>query len=356
MRAANSKPMFHSLTALRGLAAWWIVLYHFRQDIGLDRVRIQAFLSPGYLAVDLFFVMSGFVIALTGMPALRDPTLGRAMQFWALRLVRVYPLHLAVLLMMVINPVAIHFLSTAGGTSGRYALPYFLQSLLLIQNWGFAPEIAWNVPAWSISTEWAAYLLFPALAWLVSRLLTNAAASWAATGLMLLSVTAFGWFLLGLGQDIVHTGLPRCLLEFALGICLHQLWRHRAWWPHHALPAGGALLVAGCALGWPDYAFAPLAAVLLVLGSLRPGAGTWLLERPLLLWLGELSYATYIVHFFVRDWVKFLIIRPATPVALSVIAYMAAVLAASSILHRWVELPCRAYGRRLVLQAHPVPT
>ncbi len=355
------KTNFPVLTSLRGLAAWAVVFYHFRLEIGLDHwPALQSMIGWGYLAVDLFFIMSGFVIALTAGSRLRRPQWRTAVQFWGFRLARIYPLHLIVLLAMLINPVAIHVFSATHGVDQRYDPAYFLQSLVLVQNWGFTTRLAWNVPAWSISTEWAAYLCFPALAWLVGQVVTTRERACILILGTLMVAGLLGQHWGGLGADIPKDGLPRCIMEFTLGVLVHQLWALRGTWRWSGdlvMGAGLMLVVLGAVMDAPDYAFAPAAFVLLVGGALQDGALPRALTHRALVVLGEVSFSTYIAHYFVRDWVKFVLIRPAIPMPLAFIAYVMLTALASVVLYRWVELPSRAASRRLILAAldRPLP-
>jgi len=147
-------------TALRGLAAWWVVAYHFREFIPVgDNARIV--LSRGALAVDLFFIMSGFVMALSYGRGFQHRVTARGyFRFLALRVGRIYPVHLLVLCLFVSVPLA---LAVTGRSPlpGQFSVGYFVQSLVLVQASGFGQGVAWNLPAWSISTEMVFYLLFP---------------------------------------------------------------------------------------------------------------------------------------------------------------------------------------------------
>ncbi|MFL5337706.1 MAG: acyltransferase family protein, partial [Geminicoccaceae bacterium] len=155
-----------ALTSIRGIAAWWVVLFHLRLLLApwLPSAAI-ALLDQGNLAVDLFFVLSGFVIALNYGDRLASgratPTRADIADFLFRRFARIYPLHLLILLGFAAYFGAAILLGSA--TVAEQDPGYFLASLFLVQNWGFLHALKWNVPAWSISTEACAYLLFPLL-------------------------------------------------------------------------------------------------------------------------------------------------------------------------------------------------
>ena len=344
-------PQIPALTAIRGLAAWWVVLYHFREQAPqLGGALLGNALAHGYLAVDLFFTLSGFVIALNYSTALERLTARSYARFLGLRLARIYPLHFVMLLLYLANPLAILLFSHRADPGIRYDATYYLLSLVLLQNWGFVDQLAWNVPAWSISTEWAAYLMFPLLAWGVAPRLRAPAMALAlvAGSLMLLSVGAVV-SVPTLGAAIPTFGLFRCLTEFAAGAGLFWLFRHRPATLRHDGTAAllAAALLAAASIIWtlPDFLLIPPAFALLIYGLGRqPRWVNWLLGWRGLEWIGTISYSTYLVHYFVRDWIKFLLLGPGQPRWLALSAYLAATALASVLLYRLVEVP----GRRSV--------
>ena len=86
-----------ALTSIRGIAAWWVVLYHFREHLPSGCPEwLLALTAHGYLAVDLFFILSGFVLALNYAESLPGDLAG-ATGFYRLRFARIYPLHFVIL-------------------------------------------------------------------------------------------------------------------------------------------------------------------------------------------------------------------------------------------------------------------
>ena len=178
--------------------------------------------AHGYLAVDLFFILSGFVLALNYAESFRRSLAG-ATDFYRLRFGRIYPLHFVMLMLFLLNPLAVALFSASGDTSA-YGWDYFVLSLFLVQNWGFSTELAWNDPAWSISTEVFAYLFFPLAAMLMGRVnMTVGAALLVMVALLItlaLAAQAEGG---SLGFDIPGFGLTRCCLQFLLGMLVWRL-------------------------------------------------------------------------------------------------------------------------------------
>ncbi len=337
-----------ALTVIRGLAAWWVVLYHFKEEIpGIAGTPLFRFMSHGYLAVDLFFELSGFVLALNYAKLFQTVRWADSMRFFGLRLARIYPLHIFMLMVFLLNPIAITLFSASGYLGYRYDPTYFGLSLVLMQNWGFTPDIAWNAPAWSLSTEWAAYLLFPFIAW-VSVNAARTPKRAAALAALLLGVLALVSAATGhsLGEEIARLGLMRCILEFGTGVFLFHLWQARAHKGRYeadiASMAAIALAAAYVVLPIPDFLVFPLLFFLLIyaLADDRAVVSRLLASRAIE-WVGIVSYSTYMVHYFVKDWVKLLLVREAAASIVPCLVYIAATAAASVLLYKFIELPGR---------------
>jgi peptidoglycan/LPS O-acetylase OafA/YrhL len=354
----------HALTGLRGIAAWWVALYHFRFEFpaGMPDWALPI-VSRGYLAVDLFFILSGFILALNYASKVGTLEGGAVRGFLIARVARIWPLHAVMSLLFLLNPLAILFFSTQKNLAGRYPLDHWVMSLFLVQNWGFTSKMDWNVPAWSISTEWAAYLLFPVLiaaAWRIARSRTTAL-----IGIVVMLAIIAGFFAAigatSVDNDIPHFGLPRCLLEFTTGLFLYRAWSLGRVSPATLVACGAIAIagIAGFALGVaPDWALMPVAftALIVVLASGRTVARV--LAWGPILFLGEISYSTYLAHWFVRDWTKFLVMEHYGQ-TLPFFVFLVATLLVSIALFYLVEKPGRTWVRKALTKrigASPVPT
>src|SRR4051794_22711054 len=224
------RPQFlPALTAMRGFAAWWVVLYHFRDEVPktLFGNTLYSVISHGDLAVDFFFELSGFVIALRYAGQFTRPDRAIYKEFLIARIARVYPLYIAVLAFFVANPVSVLLFSTIKTPGERYDLWYLLLSIPMVQNWGLTTSIGWNIPAWSVSTEWAAYLCFPCYIWITSSFgVTSLRRGLVALGFLLGLMIACYITGHNLTDDIPQFGLLRCLFEFGLGVSIQRLWYH----------------------------------------------------------------------------------------------------------------------------------
>ncbi len=340
-----------ALTGIRGIAAWMVVLYHIRLSLAalLPGWTIAVF-ARGYLAVDLFFMLSGFVLWYNYADRLRERNLVAAGSFMWRRIARIWPLHLFIL--AVFSALVAVFAAT-GRNTGGYPLGELPLHVLLLQNWGWTGALAWNHPAWSISTELAAYLLFP---------LAVGAARWEHLPSMALAglaaVLLFAVHMLfalngdtGLGDEIPRLGLWRCLLEFALGnlLCIAwQKWRGSGYIAGAASLACGLALATGYILALPETAFVPLtfATGLLALASGK-GRLTSLLGGTTLRYLGEISYSTYLAHFLLFILFKLLFVDASLQLGWAGFAgFLALVLAASAVLYHGVEKPAQRWLNR----------
>lgn len=145
------------LESLRGLAALTVVIFHF----GVGSHFNNPFTLNGFLLVDFFFVLSGFVIALSYLHRLSNIT--SLLTFQKKRFWRLYPLHLLMLVVFFGFNLAKYILSDQiQFAKPAFSEDFFLEflfNLLLLHNW-VLPTLTLNVPSWSISAEFFTYLIF----------------------------------------------------------------------------------------------------------------------------------------------------------------------------------------------------
>jgi peptidoglycan/LPS O-acetylase OafA/YrhL len=360
----SQQQYFPALTALRGIAALCVVLFHY--SVGsfpnLHLTDTTYFVGKSYLFVDLFFALSGFILMhVYGRSFADGPSKATLGPFLRARLARLYPLHLVllggfVLLELVKLAVDRTGLDAFGGSHTLASLP---GSLLLLNAAGLYDTITWNGPSWSISAEWIVGLAFPLLVPMVARLRP--------TGLLLLYVaTLAGFALLSAGpqHDLDLTsdwGVPRCFLGFVGGMALYRVWQDGAprWMATDAAAlATAAGIILAMHLNMRGVFIVPLFGLLILcLAQNTARVGRALGTRPMI-FLGEISYAVYLAQILLLDSVH-LGWRLATGheieeagfsalQSLGVIGLMIAVLLPLSILlHRRVEVPARGWLRRI---------
>jgi peptidoglycan/LPS O-acetylase OafA/YrhL len=354
----TGRTQIDALTGIRGIAAWLIVLYHIRLSFAPSVPEwVTAALGKGYLAVDLFFVLSGFVLWLTWGERLRRERWRAMPDFLRKRIARIWPLHAFILAATV--GFALVIAATGREVPGAYKWHELPLHFLLIQNWGFTPDIGWNDPSWSISTELAAYLamavLVPLLALVPLGKGSDARRIVAAIVAILLLALALDRFFAAfgahlLGDDIAFFGLARCLAQFGCGVAMCVLWRAADSAKFRAVTAVVALTLAvAWSLGASETLVVPVAFAafvgLLASTSARPGNP---LSSRGAVFLGEISYSTYLAHFLLWKLFKLAFVSDAENVPLPLVAlFLVLALAASVVLYHLVEVPARdLIGRR----------
>ncbi|MCI3132796.1 acyltransferase family protein [Phenylobacterium aquaticum] len=345
-----------ALTSLRFIAAMWVVSYDYWHDLMAVTPRL---VSKGYLGVELFFVLSGFILSHVYLQGFGTRSFRYADFLWA-RLARVYPVHLATLLGMGALIAGATLLGVQAGDKALVwsSLP---AQLTLTQAWGLGLHGGWNHPSWSISAEWFAYLTFPvfaALAWALRRRPGLAVI----LALILVAVLEIGFERLAgfpLTRATIAWGALRIVPCFALGCAVHLLWSARPILrPSLAITSAaaslGAILLA-TQTGAPDaVAIALFGALIYSLAGLA-SAGTRLLTAAPLVYLGEVSFAVYMMCIpwqlvFEKAAHRILgLAEGPMPLALW-LAMFAGVVPAAMILHHLVERPARDAMRR-----HGVP-
>lgn len=283
-----------ALTTLRFVAAMWVVLYTFWKNLDVGFTPVIA--TKGYLGVELFFVLSGFILSHVYLAAAGEKRFGYGAFLWA-RLARVYPLHLFTLL-------GVGALAVAAGLAGIAVDASLLSwdslpaNLLLVHAWGFAPESGWNHPSWSISAEWFAYLLFPAFAFVAWRLRSRPVLATVLAAVGLVALYAVFERLAGfpLTEATIRWGALRIVPCFALGCALYLIHRRGAVPFAGGMAAGAALaiVVAASVPLWDGaivLLFGPLILGLAGLSNARAGA----LSSKAGVYLGEISYSIYMI-------------------------------------------------------------
>ncbi len=344
IEGGGGAPRDAALTRLRFFLISWVILYHLNLPLrvtdlvpGLDLV-----LRHGYLGVDGFFLLSGFALWL-GYGARPPRGISGVFGFLRRRFAKIWPLHAIAL----VGLAALVGGATAAGFTihdpARFTLTEFLLQLALVNAWETTTQYAWNYPSWALSVEWAGYLAFPLLVWVLGRLPLAV--------LPLLPLAGFAGLVLlashvpdnGLNHTM-HLGLVRFGLEFLVGLGLGRLAtegllpRPLLWLALLALPVGlwlraDAVTVVGLA-------------VLIPLLH-RPAAISARQGRPdLLVRLGEASFGVYLCWVFVEAALT-MVLRlsepgPAMRIGLMLGGYIAS-LAAGWLAWRFIEMPAHRW-------------
>jgi peptidoglycan/LPS O-acetylase OafA/YrhL len=359
--AEPARPTIAALTGLRAVAAVWVVLFHYRGDIlsvAPFTRPLEPLMSAGYLGVDVFFVLSGFVLAYNYSERLSRWRPQEAASFVRNRVARVWPVHLVTLHADLLQAWVVGTLGvTADGH--RRTLSAYVENLTMTHTW-WNDRPSFNAPAWSISAEWAAYLACPLLLLGVARLRS----AWSAAALALagygVMLTVFALWALPNG-NVAHASMLRLAAEFCAGLLALRVYQRRPrLLGRLAVPLALAIVVV--VLSVPDvhhgYWLAPPLGLLVLCVALDAGPlGRLLSLRSFVFW-GEASYCLYMTHVLLMPGLHAVVSpadvtgRPALA-RLSVLVVYAVVLATAAVLlHRLVEVPAR---RRLRSKAPDGP-
>jgi peptidoglycan/LPS O-acetylase OafA/YrhL len=299
---------FRVLDSWRGIAALLVALFHLNV---FSAIYPLDFIRNGYLFVDFFFVLSGFVI--THSYADRLGTSEGVGTFAVRRLGRLWPLHAVVLLAFVIVEAA-KAVSAARGAS-FYKPPFtdatspgsILTNLAFGQSFGIEKQLTWNPPSWSICAEFWTYLIFAAALFIGSKWLRRIRfASEIFIAAILIGSAAILMLFSQHGIDATFDlGLARCIYGFLVGHLTYRLWQAASHLKFRTglLEVGTLILVAFyvSVAGHTGYSFlAPLvfAAVVFVF-AFEAGPISSLMLNKANAWLGRISYSIYMWQAFI---------------------------------------------------------
>lgn len=320
-------------TALRGIAAFCVMLIHYKTILlpVIEIDQITGFLITARGFVDLFFILSGFVLSYCYRARfLRNGFRAEVGPFLINRLGRIYPLHLLTILLMLWLTVP---------QLDRSWMPILTENVLMIHAWGLEQVFVLNFPSWSISVEWAAYLLF-------GLIVILSLGRGFGIGCILAVIVSYGafWYLTErAGVPSERLGLLRGIPAFALGVWTHIIQgRTESLSPSlrsalQLISVAAVLVVMHLEL--PLLFLMPFFALLVVL----TGSDRGILARALS-WqgfrlLGLLSYSVYMLHIPVWRmaelvWGKFVGLPTTQPVP-AVIFFSACILA--TLIGAWLS-------------------
>ncbi|KJS19837.1 MAG: hypothetical protein VR78_02720 [Hoeflea sp. BRH_c9] len=350
MTSSQPKSMNYALESMRGLCALFIVLLHDRAGNFLSD---NAFINNSHVAVDFFFVLSGYVISLNYAHRIKDWIALRGFLFR--RLTRIYPLHLFVLLVFVGIECLKYLAEIRYGIVANIPaftasnLENFVLNLFLLHG-VFADTQAFNPPSWSISVEFITYAGF-ALAVLTRR-----------TGLIILvALLASMAFILRFHNGLLEDGssyqLIRCIWSFAIGYFVFRFQSVS----RHLGSLSQLAIFAVCVLGviylsGRNYEmFLSLLFGLMVLSLInRDLVVSRMLQLRLFTYLGAISYSVYMLHsmvyWFTTQVFRFVVPQfapegwqPMESIVFTVLSVSLTVLAAHVTYH---AIEMRFYTRR----------
>ena len=365
MRSGEIRGEIKALTGLRIVAALWVVLFHFRPmlgDVSPDfRDALAPVLNCGAQGVDLFFILSGFVLTWNYLDRMGRSWSTRAtLHFLWLRLARVWPVYLVTLHLAALWVIfTLHVGHVPSPDAGQLTAISYVRQILLVQLWfvPFFDDSSWDGPAWSISAEWLAYLLFGLLVLVILRMKQATRAR----SLMLLAsghfYTPWSW-------------LPRIVTQFTAGALACAAVRRLRLTDRRRRVAGYISLLLLAAMvgvlywfdahpiagvvendsgGVVDALFVPLVITLAIgVGSLPR-----VLSTRAMVYGGQISFCLYMVHELVHTawgWAveEFRLTPQDSPWKWNIVGLLAIAAGISILLYHFVEEPARRWMRRMV--------
>lgn len=146
------KKEIKSLTGLRGVMALWVTFFHF---FDFKNEILQHIIGKGYLAVDVFFVLSAFLLTVSYSDKFKNLEIIRILTFYKKRVNRIYPVYFISIILIIL-------------LAGKISWFTFFINAGLVQCF-FNPDRLLNIVYWSLSTEWICYLIFPFMLYLIIR-------------------------------------------------------------------------------------------------------------------------------------------------------------------------------------------
>ena len=381
----KNSQFFGSLESLRGIAALLVAAYHAAWVHPLYTVGV---VRNGYLMVDFFFVLSGFVICHSYGRKIRDGL--EFLRFILLRLGRLYPLHLATLLFFLALEFLKFLKNHYGGHVGLHPAfaendgLAFLLNLALLQSVGILKNSTFNAPSWSIGVEFWTYILFALVCLYLGSGIRRVAAACLLVTASFAALMLFGQHSLSVDN---HYALARCILGFFIGVLTHEVFSRRS--DRTTTRARNPTLVgiaqvavvlvivgflsASLRRVMTDYLALPLfAATVLLFATDAKTVLSRLLNTRALAYLGRTSYSIYMVHFGVMTIVLNVMLAlvhkrtlnidhelapDAGPlVGLLVLAgYLGLVVWISGYTFRWIEAPFREKTKAMVARRFGSP-
>ncbi|MHC0062724.1 acyltransferase family protein [Nostoc sp. UIC 10890] len=362
------------LTSLRGIAALFVVIHHFSYYTlpknGSTLSAYSDFFKNGYLWVDFFFILSGFIMThvYAGDFSLKV-NLSNYRSYLLSRFARIYPLHIFILFLFVGLEIIKIFLLDTSAFTGKFNLTALFANVFLLQAFDlncpplFWCDTYWNEPAWSISVEFFIYCIFPFLLFLLLR--NSPKNDLIIYSFALISILLLIAFTRGNLDSII--GIPsiaRCGLECILGIITYKVYYRGNYKKYFNLN-----LLVIIAISWiilimnyywnywrslHDWLVLPAFCLLILSLSVnKNGVISKFLSSRLMLYLGTISYSIYMIHWFLQELLKIFWLYEfhkafgkgftEYETLTSLGAFLMIVLLTASLTYRFVEVPARNY-------------
>jgi peptidoglycan/LPS O-acetylase OafA/YrhL len=347
-----------SLTGIRGIAAVWVLLFHLGGTcaslFGFAWLADVPIVATGWSGVDMFFVLSGFVLMRAHSTEFIRLSTSSILRFAKVRIARVYPVSAVVLMLIALLAIDHGFVTWYRLQHPGNVTPIaFIKTALLATRWFLpGPRGEWNQPVWSLSAEILGYAAFPLLAWLLAR------RSWlAALAVALASLGTLMLYQLTAHVDLDDMGQRPAVIRMACCfIAGAALARACVVAPPRVANSSARLTVIATALILAS-CMAPRIAVILPFSyaililalAFRHGPIDRALSAPFVQFLGRISFPLYLLHVMPLLWLGYRLQSGHVAAVLSIAAlllYVALIIGLAALLHVAVERPSHRWGRR----------
>ena len=367
-RTFAGRVRIEQLTGIRWFACLLVFLHH-NTPGGDTPMWLVYFMNNGACAPAIFFVLSGFVLAITYTDSMQHLEARNTWDYFVARIARIYPLYLLMLL------AALALTLHRGSNVGR--MDFALQ-VTTLQAWSPDSGAAYGVnpPGWTLSIEMFLYLCFPLLLILLRPGRMSTRAALITMGGVVLAMLAMAWLVYTSGAIDANPQAPFSMThwyrlpiirlgDFVLGMAAAALYLNRVRGPRHSestpwaapLALVSVIVMVGLLL-IPHFADNPLGndvafavpTVALILGlSLSPKARlTKFMSLTSIVLLGEISYAFYLSHLVIQNYITgFPLTYGFTWLStLEFFGVFALIVSVSYVLWRWFAQPSRGWIRK----------
>ncbi|HGK4674854.1 TPA: acyltransferase family protein [Kluyvera georgiana] len=287
----------YTLDILRGIAALSVVLWHWQHFFMNDKnvfvttsqpfyKYLSIFYTHGLYAVELFFVISGFIFFYLYSDGIYLKKVSFK-SFFVKRLSRLYPLYIISFVFVALLQILYFHSHNTFFVYPMNDIYHAILNIFMVQSWGFEKGWSYNAPTWSVSIEMLMYLFFFMLCALVQKRITSSILI-VLIAFMLYNVNnaimigAFCFFLGGIcfkitEQSIYKFGAQKSLLIASLAFII-------AWFFILKLKIDNVFLIV-------IFGFTSLTCVLAMLNAVNKNLGKKIE------WIGDISYSSYLLHF-----------------------------------------------------------
>ncbi len=350
----ETRSYFLGLNGLRAVAALWILAYHLHPALHAFYGDFWgwAIVATGHQGVDLFFVLSGFLVAYHHRGAFLKRKLSAYVDFLKGRLIRIYPLHFVTLLIVWVMVRNAELFGFVINHKEDYSWPLFVKNLFLIQAWNTHVQVNWNHFAWSISAQWFSYLTAPLFIMLIGK------CKRVSSYILMIAFCCIAPAAFYISDEVRQSScaLFRVIGAFGAGVAGCQIYKQtqrKNTQSHFGICA--LLLIAALYI---QYYFLPFEfvavpfSVFLVMASARNAPS--FLQNRVLQYIGDISYALYITQFIVLMPIKkiapFEIMTDSSFMLKSF--YLFGIIAltfwVAITMHHLIEIPSRHYLTRII--------